>query len=211
MLRLIFARHGESEANLLHEFSNTGLKHGLTEKGRLQAEILAKRLRRMQVTRIYASPLLRAVQTAEIIAAELGLPFTIHEALREYDVGIYEGRSDAAAWARYNEVDDAWMLHGEAGQRMEGGESLNDIRARFEPFIRELAGQFGAQSESILLVSHGGLYRTMLPQILSNVSAAFSLAHPLRNTGYVTAELRPEGWLCTGWQSDDETHYTVFA
>ena len=40
-MRIYFARHGESEANLLHVFSNRGVKHGLTARGRAQAETLA--------------------------------------------------------------------------------------------------------------------------------------------------------------------------
>ena len=42
---LYFVRHGESEANLLHEFSNRGLKHGLTDKGRRQAAALVHKLK----------------------------------------------------------------------------------------------------------------------------------------------------------------------
>ena len=42
---IYFVRHGESEANLLNEISNRGLKHGLTERGRAQASALAETLR----------------------------------------------------------------------------------------------------------------------------------------------------------------------
>ena len=44
-LRIHFARHGESQANLIREISNRGLVHGLTRKGRLQAQALAEVLR----------------------------------------------------------------------------------------------------------------------------------------------------------------------
>ena len=44
-MRIYFARHGESEANILQEFSNRGRKHGLTEKGKRQAERLADNLK----------------------------------------------------------------------------------------------------------------------------------------------------------------------
>ncbi|MBK9055673.1 MAG: histidine phosphatase family protein [Chloroflexi bacterium] len=43
-MRFYFVRHGESEANILHEMSNRGWKHGLTEKGREQAAALAYNL-----------------------------------------------------------------------------------------------------------------------------------------------------------------------
>ena len=41
-MKLYFVRHGESEANLLHELSNRGLRHGLTDLGREQAGLLAE-------------------------------------------------------------------------------------------------------------------------------------------------------------------------
>jgi len=90
-MRLIFVRHGEPVAILLHEFSNRGWKDPPTETGRQQAEILARRLARSGLTRIYTSPLMRAVQTAEILSQTLKVPFEINDALREYDVGDYEG------------------------------------------------------------------------------------------------------------------------
>lgn len=81
-MKLYFARHGESEANLLHEFSNRGLKHGLTEEGRQQAATLAGKLEGISVAKLFSSPLLRAIQTAQILADEPGVPYEITDALR---------------------------------------------------------------------------------------------------------------------------------
>ncbi|MRR32744.1 histidine phosphatase family protein, partial [bacterium] len=63
----IFVRHGESEANLLHEFSNHGSKHGLTGLGIQQAHLLLDKLREYPISAIYSSPLLRAQQTAGLV------------------------------------------------------------------------------------------------------------------------------------------------
>src|SRR5215510_3422657 len=93
-MKIYFARHGESEANLLHEFSNRGVKHGLTQKGRAQAAELAVELAAKPILRIYSSPLLRATQTAGILAEALGLEVEVTDALREYDCGVLEGRAD---------------------------------------------------------------------------------------------------------------------
>lgn len=201
-MRLIFVRHGESEANRLHEFSNSGWKHPLTEKGRLQSEMLAARLEGLGVTRIYSSPIMRAVQTAEIIAKKLSLPVDVVEALREYSVGIWEGSSDPAGWAEYAAVNDAWMLRGEHDRRMQGGESYNEVRARFAGWLGELVYQYADSQEVLLLVGHGGLFRIMLPEVLVNVSPRFSLEHPFHNTGYVVAEPREDGLTCTLWVTD---------
>jgi len=93
-MRIFFVRHGESEANILKTFSNRGWKHPLTQRGQKQARALAAQLQGRGVTAIYTSPLRRAVESAEILAERLGVPCQIEPALIEYDVGIYEDRSD---------------------------------------------------------------------------------------------------------------------
>lgn len=85
-MKLYFVRHGQSEANLLNEFSNRGYKNGLTALGREQAHQLADRLKPDSLSYIYSSPLMRAVQTAEILSNELDLEFETKDALREYDL-----------------------------------------------------------------------------------------------------------------------------
>ena len=93
-MKLYFVRHGESEANILHEISNRGWKHGLTEKGREQSRQLAQNLSASGISKIFTSPLRRAVETAQILALELGAPLEVTQALAEYDCGILEGKSD---------------------------------------------------------------------------------------------------------------------
>lgn len=136
-MRIYFARHGESQANLLHEISNRGLRHGLTRRGREQAEALAQQLQGVQIRQIYSSPLLRAIETTVIVANRLAVDYEISDALREYDCGTLEGRADEAAWQGWHEMADAWITRHEWEQRIDEGESFQDIRRRFEPFIEE--------------------------------------------------------------------------
>lgn len=197
-MKLHFVRHGESEANILREVSNRGLKHGLTEKGRQEATTLAARFKGISIARIFSSPLLRAIQTSEILARELGIPFDITDALREYDCGIIEGRSDAASWKIYDRVAYDW-LEGGWNSRVEGGESLLDVTLRFVQFAQWLAREHNQSQNNLILVSHGGLYRHMLPLVLTNVDAHFAFEHPIGHTEFVVAEARTEGWVCLSW------------
>jgi len=105
-MKILFARHGESQANTLREMSARGLKHPLTQTGRIQASGLAHRLQHLSITRIYSSPVLRAIETTVIVASKLGVEYEISEALCEYDVGILEGRADAEAWQMWKELFD---------------------------------------------------------------------------------------------------------
>jgi broad specificity phosphatase PhoE len=198
-MKLYFVRHGQSEANVLNVISNRGLVHPLTELGRQQAAQLAQSLAAVPIARIYASPLLRARQTAEIISAALQLPFEIAEALREPDCGSAEGRSDEAAWAEHRRTWTAWLDERRYDDRIEGGESFNDLRARFAPFMDRLLAEYGETSDELLLISHGALLYTMLSVMLTNAEAIFAEWRPIPNTGTIVVERQAAGWACVEW------------
>jgi broad specificity phosphatase PhoE len=189
-MKLYFVRHGESEANLLHEISNRGQKHGLTPQGREQGATLASRLASCNITQLFTSPLLRATQTADILADALGLPYQITDALREYDCGMLEGNSDDATWERYRQLRRDWIDHHHWEARIEQGESFHDMQQRFVPFIQPLLQQTDSSTGAIVFIGHGGLYACMLPLILQNVSFAMAATYPFPNTAYVFAESR---------------------
>jgi probable phosphoglycerate mutase len=132
-MRLYFIRHGESPANLLWEFSNSGFKHPLTENGIKQAYEVARSLSGLKADQIYSSPVMRAVQTAEIVAESLHTSIVITEALREWSVGIYEGTTDPLGWKLHSQVQDDWFNHQsliagcpavKASLKFKGGSSL---------------------------------------------------------------------------------------
>lgn len=198
-MRLYFVRHGESTANLLREFSNSGFKHPLTEKGIEQARAVARGLSGLQVERIYSSPVMRAVQTAQILAESLRAPLEITEALREWNVGIYEGTTDPLGWELHSQVQDDWFIHQKFDSKMPGGESFHEIQERFTPFIDGLVQDGRNSSRSIILVAHGGLYLAMLPVILKNVTFALACQHNFPYTAYAMAETRPDGLYCISW------------
>jgi len=200
-VRLYFVRHGESEANLLHEFSNSGRKHPLTEKGLTQARALAQTLAGLEgppVEQVYTSPVLRAVQTAQIVAESLGVPLEITEALREWNVGIFEGTDSPTGWELHRQVQEDWFVHRQLDHKMPGGESFLEIRDRFVPFIEKLVRQ-GRPDQAVVLVSHGGLYGAMLPAILDNVDYALVARLGFPYTCIVVAESSPDGLRCIAW------------
>ncbi len=199
-MKIYFTRHGESEANLLHEHSNRGFRHPLTAKGREQATVLAQKLVGITVARLFVSPIMRAVQTAEILSDALGVPCEVTDALREYDCGVLEGRADEAAWQMHFAVFEAWVQCGEWERCIEGGESFSEIRDRFVPFIERLIAEYGESPANIVLVGHGGLYRCMLPLVLVNADFEFVLNQPMGYTACVVAEARSEGLTWIKWE-----------
>ena len=198
-MQLYFVRHGESEANVRRGFSNSDRDplYGLTDVGRVQVEDLAGRLAGVPFAAFYCSPALRARQSADIVAARLGIDYVLTRALAEYDVGELEGKSDAASWQRYYAVRDTWFRDKDWTARIEGGESFEDIRARFVPFIEALLAS--SPPGPVLLLGHGGTFHCMLPIILSNITFDLVLDHGMGHTSVVVAEQRAHGLVCVQW------------
>jgi broad specificity phosphatase PhoE len=199
-VKIYFVRHGESVANVLGEFSNSGYKHPLTSLGIEQARLLGESLTSFNISRIFTSPVLRAVQTAEILSRILNAKVEITEALREWSLGIFEGTRDESGWAMHRQVLEDWLVHRRLDSKIPGGESYLEIKERFVPFIDQLVQEGQNTDKNVVLVGHGGLYITMLPVIFKNIDYEFSIQHThFPNTGYALGETRPDGLYCVSW------------
>jgi broad specificity phosphatase PhoE len=181
-MKLYITRHGESLANTLHTISNRNLPHPLTSYGRMQAEALASQLLDKGITHIFTSPILRAYETAEIVASKLNLTFNVADALREYDCGELEGRGDEKAWRQHEDYIVNWLAGHRRDKCPQGGENFNDIRNRFVPFIEELIKKSSNSDKNSLLVTHGGILLVGLPHVLANVDFKRARTLPLDNT-----------------------------
>lgn len=203
-MKLYFVRHGESEANILHVFSNTGLKHPLTQAGRAQAEKLAETLGTEHFHTIYSSPVLRAVETSRILADKFGLPVIQTEALREFDVGELEGSSAPEDWQIFADLNRAW-INQQWELKLPGGENFYEIRGRFVPFVDSLINDYQDSGENILLVSHGGIFVHMLPLVMDNLPAAFAAEHYLQPTEYAIGSYTAGARTCIYWGNKEFT------
>lgn len=195
-MKLYFVRHGESEANTKYIISNRESPFGLTELGRTQANVLAGNLKGIPFASMFSSPIRRARETADILSHVVGKPYQVTEALREYDCGILEEKSDDISWMLHRKYSNDWTLHGDLLSKPEGGESFVDIQNRFLPFIDSLKQ---GNEKHVLLVGHGGLFQLMLPLILKNVDNDFVREHGIGHTDCIIAELHSDGFVCLQW------------
>ena len=196
-MRLTFARHGQSEANVLRIISNRDLPHALTELGRTQAAQLAERLSDANITHIYTSPILRARQTAEIVAHTIGCDVEVADELREFDCGISEGRGDAEAWRLHDAIVHAWRDEHDYAARIDGGESYIDMRKRFVALVNKLGTRHA--DETVLCISHGSVLGLMLPEVLDNVSHAWAASHSIGNCSPIDVEHIDGKYVCMMW------------
>jgi 2,3-bisphosphoglycerate-dependent phosphoglycerate mutase len=153
---IYLARHGETDWN--RELRWQGHSDPpLNERGRRQARALADALDGLNLAAVYSSDLRRASETAEIVGNRIELPVRLDPALREIDVGSWEGLTRAEIEARFPEAVGAWEQRGAHG--WEGGESHDQMAARVFEAVRAIAAGHGG--EGILLVTHGGPIRAL--------------------------------------------------
>lgn len=156
MTELILARHGETEWNRAGRFQGHA-DPPLNDLGRAQASGLAVELGSGRITALSSSPLRRALETAETIGAALGLAPVTLEALREVDVGSWQGLTRAEVEARFPEQYRRWLDH---EQGWDDGETYEEMGARVVPALQELARRH--PGERVLAVTHGGPIRAAL-------------------------------------------------
>ena len=184
---LVVARHGEAE----YEPSDVDEEHGtLSTLGRRQSEALGEALAGRRVAHVWTSPLARAVQTSEIVAARLGVGVTTRLGLRELDAGDLAGPTPDPD--PFPGIVRSWRA-GDLDVRIPGGETGREIADRFGAVLQEVADAH--PGETVLVVSHGGTIGLGVPA-LARMDAE---QQPLGNGGTVEVLADADGWVCTHW------------
>lgn len=162
--RLLFlVRHGETEWNRVGRWQGkTDIP--LSEVGRQQARALAADLMGRGIADVHASDLRRAMETAQLIAAVLGLPaLKVDPRLRERGFGCFEGFTREECAERHPE---AWMRYlADRRATPPGGEAQADVAARILAALTDIARAPVAAGAATLVVSHGGAIRTFIHEV----------------------------------------------
>ncbi|WP_205628310.1 bifunctional RNase H/acid phosphatase, partial [Streptomyces showdoensis] len=157
----VLLRHGETALTPEKRFSGSGGGDPeLSPAGRRQAEAVAAALAaRGTIQEIVSSPLTRCRQTAEAVAARLGLDVRIENGLRETDFGAWEGLTFAEARERYKDDLDAWLASPKAAPTG-GGESFATVARRVAATRDRLTAAYAGRT--VLLVTHVTPIKTLI-------------------------------------------------
>lgn len=148
---LLLIRHGESEADILNVHEGRA-DFNLTEKGRSQAEKAASFVKEnFKITKIFASPLKRAAQTAEYLSSATGIGIEFRDDLMEFNNGLLAGLSREEAARRYPEIKGLPIDKSVYGQ-----ESLLEFRQRADAALAYVLS-CAEDDDTIAVVSHGGM------------------------------------------------------
>ena len=150
-MKILVIRHGESEADLLDVHEGRA-DFALTERGHRQAEAMANYVAdNFGVSKIYASTLTRAKQTAQHLSDKISIPIIFDENLMEFNNGLLAGLPRAVVREKYPEVPDLPIDKAVYSQ-----ESQVEFRQRAENALSRISSE-SEQEETIAIVSHGGM------------------------------------------------------
>ncbi len=201
---LTIARHGQAWCNIDQVIEGPDRCRGLTPAGLRQADHLAQRLltehTENSYSALYTSPMPRARQTAEAIAATTGLTISVIDDLREPDYGAADG-------SRWDEVialfAAAPSLHPDRPLAA-GAESWYDHQKRVHRALRELLERHRGQR--VLLVAHGETV-TAAHHLFCGLDSTSTL--PIGFAAYQSAlttwRQQPISWL----RPDDGQHWAL--
>jgi len=165
---IVLVRHGETDWNRERRFQGHA-DQPLNEAGRSQARELAEQLHAEPVTALYTSPLRRAGETAEILAATFGLEARTLDALLEIDVGGWEGLTIEEVRTAYpDRAGEDWR------SGWEDGETYEELSERVVPALVELGTRH--EGGHVLAVTHAGPLRAALA---ASMQLSYDDARPL--------------------------------
>lgn len=162
MLQVYLLRHGETDWNHVRRIQGSS-DIPLNEEGRRIARLSAEGMKDLRLDLVYASPLKRARETAEILCSGHGVEIMLDDRIREIGFGEFEGTT----WADIKEKDeyegfrrfffDPAHYHAERG-----AESIEEVIDRASSFLESEIYPHEGEDLTILVAAHGAMIRGLL-------------------------------------------------
>ncbi len=156
--RLIFVRHAEAEGNKIRRFHGW-TDSSLTDRGHLQAQRVAERLKDTDIDVLYSSSLKRTLQTAEYISTVKGLPIIRTDKLKEINGGDWEGHTWDELQEKWPEAYETWDNRPHEHQ-MPNGESMEEFQKRLIEEVLDIIGR--NTGRTVCIVTHGTAIRALI-------------------------------------------------
>ena len=187
MVKLFLVRHAESEWNPVGRYQGL-LDPELSERGRIQAKLLASAFEKEKIDVIYSSPLKRTYQTAVEIASKHNLEVIKEKRIIEIDHGVWSGMLVDEVKEKYPEDFRRWLEEPHK-VKFEGGESLEEVHERVREFLKFVKENH--QNQTVVAVSHTVPIRAMLCALL-DIDLSKFWAFGCDNASYTLVHMQEE-------------------
>lgn len=148
----IFMRHGQADNNVNRILVGRHLESHLTEKGRMQVKETAQLLKSMSISKIYSSPVTRAIETTQIVGEELGLDYEIDDRLYEIDLGKLAGTYYDEILNKYGNLFLSFYMGDDSILSNHGVESFTAVKSRIRDLLDQVMSRHN--NHNVLLVTH---------------------------------------------------------
>jgi probable phosphoglycerate mutase len=190
MALFYFLRHGETAWNAEGRLCGS-TDVPLSDAGRRQAQLLARRLQPILVDALYSSPLSRALESARLIGKAIGLEPVVDRRLAELNYGAWEGRTfeeikraDPATYRAWD-ADPGELAPPE-------GETGAHLIERVTPFLAEVAERH--PSGNVVVVCHKTVCRLLACHIMGVPLSEYRRRVPMENAALNIFETREGKW-----------------
>jgi broad specificity phosphatase PhoE len=162
--KIYIIRHGQTDFNLRGIVQGSGVNSSINDKGKLQAQAFFDTYHHIPFDKIYTSALKRTTESVQPFI-DLGIPFVPLDGLNEISWGKKEGQPITLEEdAYYNWMLNQWQL-GNTHERIEGGESPDDVTHRQEGAINYIMSK--PRESNVLICMHGRAMRILLCRLLN--------------------------------------------
>lgn len=149
---VIFMRHGQADNNVNRILVGRHIESHLTEEGRKQVGYAARDLKSVQIDRVVVSPVIRAIETAEIVCKEVGASYEIDERLYEIELGKLVGMNFDEVVSKYGNLFLKFYDEHDPALESFGVESFTSVKNRVKSLLEESAEKH--VDRNILCVTH---------------------------------------------------------
>lgn len=157
---LLLVRHGVSEHNTSDVISGGTSNPNLSQAGVKQVEEVSKIIDNNKIDQVYASPLIRAKRTAQILT-DFQKDIITDGRLKEMDFGSWEGQHAEELKVKYPDAfDDLGTINSKYTKYAKNGETFEQVADRVEEFLAEI--QPYSNDKTIMVVCHGFVIRSLI-------------------------------------------------
>jgi len=149
---VMFMRHGQAENNVSRILVGRHIEAHLTEQGRQQVEDAARQLKSVKVDKVYVSPVIRAVETAQIVCKTLGMNYEIDERLYEIELGKLVGMNYEEVTTKYGDLFLRFYSESDPVLANFGVETFAAVKKRVRSLLDEVLQKH--EDRNILMVTH---------------------------------------------------------
>jgi probable phosphoglycerate mutase len=148
----IFMRHGQAENNVSRILVGRHIESHLTEYGRQQVADSAKQLKSIPIDKVYVSPVLRTVETAQIVCQILGVDYRVDERLYETEMGKLVGMNYEELTTKYGDLFLRFYSEYDPVLESFGVETFASIKQRIKSLLDDLLQKH--EESNVLMVTH---------------------------------------------------------